>query len=529
MDLNEFLTSIGFGRTKSSSLDDILKESYSLAFPYKIVQEEVGVSVLCPKCKGTIDYYGDALRGGPEGSEMATEWKCPQCGEILVGDDYNEMDEDTPFDKSASIWGSHPPKRQPTSMVTRDTALTPEVLPKHYDKNRKALMQVLSTFGIPSETADEIIRNSESPEAKEKMKRVIFKVLTLKYGLPETEAKEFMDKYGEADVDDMIKGVMGILGREALPGATRGAPRLSHIREAMDRVYRHLSFYNLFEGFGSAKRTYVDTGKLHKNPAEGLRILKMLAEKDPTYPEKGKYVEWMAKTFRSMPSMAKYEAIRDFDKYCELNQIEKKDINQYANIEQVDDAVRVAAAKYQAKKGEAESETEHFRIIRLSKDIKSLDKAIKKETDPAKKKSMLAKKAKLENEIQSTKGFLKDLDPKDIVWKGAKVIVVRPPSVEKSCKYGVGSNWCTAAQGSRNYFNSYYFGRGVNLYYMIPLIDLGDEKYNRIAIATYPNSKEREYYDIHDSRIDNKTLIDIMRKLGFPEDEITGPNGSVKE
>lgn len=499
MNIDDFLKSIGFGKTKDVSLDDILKESYSLAFPYKI-QEEVAIQILCPNCQGKVDYYADALKGGPEGSEMAIEWKCPECGEIIKGSDYGDMDEEeekerlTPFTHSGSLFGHHPPVKHYCSaendqgermclnygtervidgkkvyrcdkhceapsikegdIEPYQKAHVPEVLPKHYEKNKQALTQVLGMFGISSEAAREIIRDSESPEAKEKIRSAIFRVLTMKYNLPDAEAQDFINKYQDADVDEMIQGIMSILNRNALPGVGAGAPRLGYLREAMERLYD--------EGLARAKELYVKTGKISG------RILKALVEKDPT-PQK-KYIEWMARTFPKMPSMAKYDIIGKFDELCERNKIEQKDINRYENIEQVDDIVR---------KVEADLSTSE-----IKKGVKGVE----------------------------------DIDPKDIIFQNDKCVVVLPKKVDSSCKYGRGSTWCTASMGSRNYFNSYYFGRGVNLYYIIPLIDMGDKKYQKIAVAVYPNRQgsegEKEVYDYNDNRIDNE-LDSIKAKLGI--------------
>jgi hypothetical protein len=492
MNISDFLNSLEFGKEKQTSLDDIIKESYSLAFPYKM-QEETSIKLLCPKCKSEVDYYADATRGwGHEGEEETSEWKCPKCGEVIKGGEFEEMDEDTPFDKSTSIWGAHPPKRQ-TALAPKEKVFTPEVLPKHYQKNRDALMQVLGAFGVPSATADEIIRNSESPEAKEKLNRVIFKVLTLKYGLPETEAQEFIKKYGNADVDEMIKGVMSILDRQALPGATSGAPRLGYIRESLDRLYR--------EGLSRAKELYLDTGKINK------RAFNVLVQKDPT-PQK-KYIEWMARTFPKMPSLTKYDVISRFDDLCNKNQIEVKDIGRYENIEQVDDAVRQAEIKYAEKSGEAQTKSG------LYKDLAAITAKISKERDPEKREALMTKKNQIAGKINAMKDFLKDINPKDVIFQNENVIVVRPPDVESSCKYGRGSRWCTAAMGSRNYFNSYYFGRGVNLYYIIPLIEMHNDKFDKIAVAVYPNG-EKELYDAHDARIDEKDFARVKSTLGIP-------------
>ena len=94
--------------------------------------------------------------------------------------------------------------------------------------------------------------------------------------------------------------------------------------------------FQLDEGFAKAKQDYVDTKKMQ------LSALRRLATKDPTYPAKGKYVEWMAKQYMTHHSLRGFEVIKKFDELANKDKIQQKDINQYATLEDLDDAVRDA-------------------------------------------------------------------------------------------------------------------------------------------------------------------------------------------
>ena len=223
-------------------------------------------------------------------------------------------------------------------------------------------------------------------------------------------------------------------------------------------------FYKLMnEGLSQAKKLYVDT---HKIPQH---TLDELANLDPT-PQK-KYIEWMAKSYLQIPEMSKYRIIADFDKLVNKNIIQQKDINTYKNIEAVDDTVR------------------RFENVQTKSEIK-----------------------------KGVKDYEKDIKPEDKVFENDKVIVVQAKTKADSIKYGRGSTWCTAAMGDRNYFTNYFFDKGVNLYYIIPKVDISgmSKKHDitKIAVAVYPNGK-KEIYDYKDERMDKEFDI-IAKNLGIP-------------
>lgn len=217
------------------------------------------------------------------------------------------------------------------------------------------------------------------------------------------------------------------------------------------------------EGVSQAKKLYVDTHKIDPHTFEEL------VKFDPT-PQK-KYIEWMAKSYLTIPDMRKYSVIADFDKLANKNVLPNKDIYTYKNIEAVDDIVR------------------RFENVQTKSEIK-----------------------------KGVKDFESDIKPEDKVFENNNVVVVHAKNKEDSCKYGRGATWCTAAMGDRNYFRNYHFSNGVNLYYILPKIDVSNLSKNhditKIAVAVYPTGK-KEVYDYKDERMDAE-FPTIAKKLGIP-------------
>lgn len=243
---------------------------------------------------------------------------------------------------------------------------------------------------------------------------------------------------------------------------------------------------------GKVFRRFVETGKLSKHTFDTLFNI------DPS--PKKKYLAWMCKAFLVMPDMSKFNVITSFYDLTERDQIKEKDIYRYKSIEEIDDVVRTVAhvlTKSEIKRG-----------------IKDIE----------------------------------DIPAEDIVFENDKAIVLFPQNKEKSCMYGKGSNWCTAATGGSNYFNSYFFSQGVNLYYIIPKMNMSKivKKYkaelekvmrerssyarnernilekiehnlDKIAVAVYPlPQNRREYYLTDDSPIKEELFTKIVAELELP-------------
>jgi len=260
----------------------------------------------------------------------------------------------------------------------------------------------------------------------------------------------------------------------------------------------------LEEGLSRAKKMYLDSGRIPEGD------FNKLVEQDPT--EKKKYIEWICGMYvRGEKDLARFDVVKEFDELVKDNIVtgENADIGRFRTTEMMNDIVRGArgtVTRSQQKRG-----------------IKDLDKIPKEDT----------------------------------AFKNDKCVVVKPTTREKSCLYGRGSHWCTAAmteEGDFNYFKDYYETRKAQLYYILPKVDIWteilgreipsteservevysiwgghrllgyeDERYTKIAVVVYLH-EEREYRDYFDHIIDNATFNKIVYDgLGVGEDEEVVP------
>lgn len=114
---------------------------------------------------------------------------------------------------------------------------------------------------------------------------------------------------------------------------------------------------------------------------------------------------------------------------------------------------------------------------------------------------------------------IEDIDPKDIVWKNDKLVIVLPPNREKSCKYGRNTKWCTSGS-TDNYFSRYYFLNHANLYYFLPLVDdFKNTDMRKVAAVKLPDGSE-EFRDAPDNRISRSTVDSWLKKLGTSYNEL---------
>jgi len=93
-------------------------------------------------------------------------------------------------------------------------------------------------------------------------------------------------------------------------------------------------------------------------------------------------------------------------------------------------------------------------------------------------------------------------------------LVVIPLSKEASCFYGKGTEWCTAATQSQNYFDTYFYNNNITLLYFI-----NKKSGVKLAAAYHHSNSDWECFDANDKRID---LLDISRMTGYDEDVIGG-------
>jgi len=212
------------------------------------------------------------------------------------------------------------------------------------------------------------------------------------------------------------------------------------------------------ESKSSAKRLYLDTGKIDEN------IFNSLLKFDPT--ATSKYIEWMCRTFVKSKydesDVEKYNIIIDFDKLCNKGLIENKDINSYRNIEQVYDVVK----EYENVKTKGE----------IEKDIK--------------------------------------VSGADKVFENDKALVLFIKDENASICYGKGTKWCISAKDN-NYFKDYWARGLIDFYFIIRNdIDISNRFY-KIAAAVSQTNK-LEVYDAEDKKINLNIFKNILKEIGVP-------------
>jgi len=142
-----------------------------------------------------------------------------------------------------------------------------------------------------------------------------------------------------------------------------------------------------------------------------------------------------------------------FDKY--QSQLEKKDINQYKNVSELENSLKPFQEKEQEKELEGQS--------------------------------------------------------KKIYEKG-DFVVIQPKTEESSCKYGSNTKWCVTSKGS-GHFGRYTSGRQ-SLYFIINKAKSTNKNYSKVAIH-FDDEGFMRYWDAQDSPMSQRE-IDVF-EYAFPE------------
>lgn len=203
----------------------------------------------------------------------------------------------------------------------------------------------------------------------------------------------------------------------------------------------------LEESLATARKKYLDTGAVYQNEFD------QLTEGDPT-PTK-KYLEWMAKQSTLGAGIAStISAITDFDELVNRNQIEHKDINSYATLEELQTIVDAA-----------------------------------KEKGPSKTQKRKEKEAEVKKD-------------KNVVYEDENITVIVPQNHEQSKLYGANTKWCTAERTSGNWDS--YWAQGVKMYYIM------DKKNNtKYAVAVYPGG-DKKVFNAADESMTMDALMEII-------------------
>lgn len=162
----------------------------------------------------------------------------------------------------------------------------------------------------------------------------------------------------------------------------------------------------LLEGLSSARKQYLDTGKVSKE------VFDDFVEKDSS--KNNKYLDWMLARYVEDPDRATHiiDATNLFYDMAERGKIDQKDIYQYKTLEDLDAAIEKGGI--------------------------------------TKTRSELRREEKVKSEVI--------LDTNDL-------FIVVPKSYEASCRYGAHTKWCTVGK-ERSYWDTYY-KKGVKLYYIM--------------------------------------------------------------
>lgn len=145
--------------------------------------------------------------------------------------------------------------------------------------------------------------------------------------------------------------------------------------------------------------------------------------------------------------------IKDFDKYN--SQLEKKDINQYQGFAELAHAISPIKAKEKEKE---------------------LEKKVEK------------------------------------IYEDDKFVVIKPETIEASCKYGSNTKWCTTVKGS-DHFKRYTSG-GQGLYYIINKANSTNENYSKVAVH-FDNNGYAKYWDSKDAPMTDREIK--IFEYAFPE------------
>ena len=159
----------------------------------------------------------------------------------------------------------------------------------------------------------------------------------------------------------------------------------------------------IFESLSSAKKKYLETGKISQEDFAGL----LFVDKTPSK----KHIEWICKMYledKNFDEIILGELLEEFEKKNKF--IEQKDINKYQSIKDLQDAIIKAQ----------------------------------------------------ETKIEKMVGKL--TTQPEIVFQNEKVIVFRPKTKEEAIDLGRGTKWCISTTESKNYWEDYYYKKLFTIY-----------------------------------------------------------------
>ena len=167
-----------------------------------------------------------------------------------------------------------------------------------------------------------------------------------------------------------------------------------------------------------------------------------------------KYADWILKKldWSTTPhALRVLELVKDFDRISK--NLEKKDINQYPDVAELEGVLKSYSSKSQEKK---------------------IDSDAKK------------------------------------IYEDSRVLIVKPITHKASCKYGAGTKWCTT-QTSPGYFDKYTTGANQLYYVLVKNMDNSNKFYK---MALHKNRNENTWYDSHDTVMPPREVEMIVIGVG---------------
>ena len=305
--------------------------------------------------------------------------------------------------------------------------------------------------------------------------------------------------------------------------------------------YRSFESTGISEGVRRARELYVDTEQMTK------RQLSMLTAKDPT-PQK-KYIEWIARTYLAgHRNIRQYGELAEFDDLCNRGTIEQKDINKYASMEDVTDAV----VRAQREMGEKEEKAKEKKTRTALTDyegsvgrVRKILKGIPIEYIQQVRNKMAREEQGIfgdDEPVPVDEGIFKLIDPDDIVRDNEYMTMVKAESLEKAQLYGrnhlydpkdsksIDCPWCIGYTTRSNMWKTYYGTNGDSFYIILPKASeyVPDKLYYKIIIEAKANYKGgvRIVWNYTDVQMDEAA---IAKLFDFWEIPWAGKDGKQEE
>lgn len=178
-------------------------------------------------------------------------------------------------------------------------------------------------------------------------------------------------------------------------------------------------------------------------------VIDDLSSKDPS--KTNKYLDWSLKHYKEAPLQDLTNVIDNFHKNSQ--RLQKKDINQYKDFEELKNTVSALGASSKQKEKEAK-----------------------------------------ENAIK--------------LYDENNIVLLKPLSLEASCYYGKGTKWCISAEESNNYFRV-FTSKGERLYFIInKALDIKNKNYK----TAYRIGKGIDVWDSTNKEINRDEVAKIIGK-----------------